>query len=355
MKKAILLIILICCLTGCSWMQTRMLEGVEETVTVYTYHVEDEINLGADDLFEQLESWELLTRIIPYIKFDTSGDARIHGTGDYIDGRANILGVNFPVRLVIVEWEPGRILRVAIAEGVRGSAKLTLEPVGNRTRLAISLHVFLLPNTILAGAFNATMDQDALVKGLSEEALTATFIKLKGELEGIPSTQVDRNITSSYRVFVDAYLSADETISMPPKELFDNHFNVETMSKLWPNGRMEAAPDAPSTFHEVGARYVASTTLTPGIETQYDMFVTQSDHAKETRFFILNEDVSIEWDFLFSPTASGGTKVLTIVIIDMPDDTSGKMLDFIIFISSVDVMLDDALSKLKIMLEETNR
>jgi len=350
MKKAILPIILVCSLTGCVWIKTRILERKEETVTVYTYDAETMIDKPVEEVFEHLMDWELMSRLLPYIDFDLPPEPRIRGVGDYLNGRANALGLNFPVRLVVVQLEPGRIFRIAVAEDVRGSFKFTLEPVENRTRFIMSAHIFMLPDSLLTSAFNSLTGQESLVRNLGEEFLTNALLKLKAQLEAkdLKSVRLDKEPTSD--VFVDAYFTAEENFSLPPEELFNMFASVDGMNSVLPAAKVEPIGDSPMTFEGVGNHYIFTTTRSFETPLVGDMVIMHFDSPEECRLFLYAHEVCIEMDFLVAPTISG-SKVFFLFIVDLPDTMAGRALDVIMITSSIDKRVQEALSKAKSLAE----
>lgn len=142
MKKIIVSIVLALLLAGCAAIKIRMLERAGETVTVGTYQVEMTIDRTPDEVFDHLANWNDLQMFMPYADLEIPSDPVMTKEGQYIDGIAHILGMNVPVRYVIIEFDPGRAQTMALAGKARGWMRLTMDPAGDQTLFRGNLHLF---------------------------------------------------------------------------------------------------------------------------------------------------------------------------------------------------------------------
>ncbi len=356
MKRVLLAIILLSFLGGCTWTKSRLLERKEETITVWSYDVDTMIDRPMEDVFKHISIWENVGKMVPYADLEPPAEPMIRGVGDYMEGRISILGVSIPWRMVVVEWEPARRIRYAMAGSLRGFSKVTLEAVGDQTHMIMSSHVYYLPDTIVKSVFNTMISsgtQDIQWEPLAKRSRELTMayggrpiLLFKAELEGKDPDSVSLDTEPTSNMFVDSYFMAQEIFSLPSEELYKRLDSIDDLNSLVPGIRIEPVGDSPRTFEGPGHHYTL--TATEGLETPlvYDVVTMQVDPPRETRLFLLSHNVCMEWDFIVAPTLKGG-KVFALFIVDHPDVMEGRALEVIIHASKIDGMVQQSLTGLK--------
>jgi hypothetical protein len=346
MKKTLPVIILVCILAGCAWIKTRMLSREEETLKVMTYEAQSMIDRSVDEIFEYCSYWEHIDSFIPYAVFYPSSEPKIRGVGDYVEGRANTMGLSLPWRWVVVEWDP-----FAFGEDLRGSMRVCLEPKGDRTLATLTAHVYLLPDTLLSNVFDIIVSQN-LVWEFLDTQMTDVIRRTVGALEGIDHRDVQLYKEPKYKLFVDAYFTAEEIFPLSPQELFDKFASTEGLNSIMVGSRLEPVGDTPDVFSGVGDHY----RLIAGEEREeplvYDVFVVQYDYPEELRLYFYAYDTTMEIDFLTAPTLTLDSKVMVLFIIDLPDTMAGRVLDVIIHTSDIDKRVQEALTGVRATVDD---
>jgi hypothetical protein len=343
MKKILPAIIMACLFAGCAFIKTRMLSNRDEVLKVMTYEVVSMIERPVDEVFEYCSYWEHIDSFIPYAVFYPSSEPRIRGVGDYVEGRATTMGLTLPWRWVVVEWDPPRCMKFAFGEDVRGSMRVCLEPKGDQSIATLTSHVYLLPDTLLSNVFDVVVSRNIVWEFLDTQ-MTDVVRRTIGALEGRDHQTVQFDNEPEYKLFVDAYFTAEEIFPMRPEALFDKFASTEGMNSIMAGSRLEALDDTPDVISGVGDHYQ----LIAGEDREeplvYDMFVVQYDYPRELRLHFYAYDTTMEIDYLITPTMTLDSKVIVLFIIDLPDTMAGRALDVIIHTSDIDKRVQEALT-----------
>jgi hypothetical protein len=340
MKKIIVILI---CLTvtasaGCAWIKGQRLKGkkAKESVTCLTYNIESVIARPTPEVFESIRQWKTYTESVPRARFNRISSPQINGLGDYIEGHANGLVGNLPWRLVVTRYEPGRQIGFSLAEGLRGSYLSTLTPLGDKTRINITIHLFLLPDTTMGQAFDNLVKQGtSAVEAKEDQLITDIMRRAKAQLEGVDPATVRFEQPPRYEIFVDSFFMIEEKLPVSPARAFKSLASNETMTALLPLDPIAPAGGSPRDVAAVGNHYRASSRPELGPRVDYDLIAIQFIPGKEARYVFSAHDVIMEWDLFITPELKGST-VQMLFMIDLPPEQTGPTLDVIIQTNSID-------------------
>jgi len=333
--------LVLCC--GCIWVRFRLLEQKAETVSVLRYRLQTTIARPVKDVFDLIRAWN--TYAVDYARYSEVSSHGLTGVGTYSKGQANLAGRKVKWNEVVVEFQEDRVVRLVYGGDMRGTLKMEVEPVGEKTRYSFTGHIFFLPDSILSRTLNAFLEQGILGDYL-DQSVTAFLVKDLARLENKDPKQMVLDAPPTHEVFVDAYYKAQETLPKSPQQVFRYINSVSGLQTVLPVDRIEPVGDSPAAFSKLGNHY--RVTATTGLETPlvYDMVVVQLDPPTEARYYLYAHNAGLEIDLLVRP-APGGSKVLMLFILDLPEAAEGQDLEVLIQTSHLDKAVQEALTNLK--------
>ncbi len=329
-------------LMGCAAMRVRNLEKKKDTVSVLTYNLTTTINRPSKEVFDLVKLWNTYT--VGYAQYSEVSGRGLTGIGNHSRGEADLGGRKVNWDETVVEWEDDRTIRFVYSGDARGSVKISLEPLGDKTRYRFTVHLFFLPDSTLARALNALLEQGILGDYL-DQTITEWLVKDIAKLENKKPEQVILDQKPVQSVFSDAYLTATETFSMSPEKLFKLLNSREGLQAVLPVDRIEPAENSPREFQGLGNHYLA--TASEGLATPlvYHLVIVQDD-PREARYYLYAYGVAMEIDLIVLP-AGTGSKALMLFILDLPDSVQDRSLDVLSHISNIDQQAQKNLTNLK--------
>jgi len=330
-------------MAGCALLRTRRLENKKDTVSVLTYDLQTTINRPVKEVFELTRLWN--TYVVGYASYSEVSGPGLTGIGNFNRGEASLAGRKVKWTETVAEWEEQRTVRFVYSGDMRGSVRISMEPLGDKTRYRFSAHIFFLPDSALASALNAFLEQGILGDYL-DQTVTDWLVKDFAKLENKEPEQVRLDQKPVHSVFADAYLTATETFSISPEKLFQILNSRDGLKAILPLDRIEPAEKSPPDFEGLGNHYRA--TASRGLTTPlvYDLVIVQYDPPKEARYYLYAGGAAMEIDLIVVPDATG-SKALILFILDLPESVAGRTLDVLIHLSDIDQQAQKELTELK--------